>query len=87
MFQRVKTLKRNSSYAITFRDLLVGVKQEFKDNELALELLVEISRLSRMPTVRGDRYRSSFVSNIHSEWLADLRLSRYGADVFYFIGL
>jgi len=40
-----------------FRDLLVGVKQDSNNCELAFELLAELSRLSRMPTVTWDRYR------------------------------
>jgi hypothetical protein len=32
---------RNSSYRRNFRDLLVGVKQDFKHGELAFELLAE----------------------------------------------
>lgn len=36
---------------------MAGVKQELEYGELALELLVESSRLSRMPTVIEDRYK------------------------------
>ncbi len=36
-----KTVKRSSSFLEFFRELLVGVKQHWIDNELALELRVE----------------------------------------------
>jgi hypothetical protein len=70
IFKKVKTLKRNSNCTIVFRDLLDGVKQELEYGELALELLVEISRLSRMPTVIEDRYKILY-RTLHNEWFAD----------------
>jgi hypothetical protein len=52
-----KTRKRSSRYPINSRDLLGGAKQDLEDSELALELLAEISRSRRMPTVIMARYR------------------------------
>ena len=64
---------------------MVGVKQELKHDELALELLVEISRLSRMPTVIGDRYRTFCIEhNTMSGLQIDFCLVRDGS-FFYLL--
>lgn len=68
-----------------FRDLLVGVKQELEECELAFELLAEkYSRLSRKPPVIEDRYW--IVSRAHRVVLQIITSVSLEAGVFCLLG-
>lgn len=80
---------------MTFRDLLVGVKQKLKNDELTPELLAEMlpmkswchSRLSRTPTVTGDGYRFYKpvlkTTHIKIEWYSRFSSVSFGDRRFF----